>query len=330
MRAVSLCLFVACALSAPTTADGVVAEYVGVTDGFVGVAGPDNQVGQSFHAQIGGRLTTVELSLKRNGVLPATLHLELRATDGAGLPTGGVLAESVLTTTLPASFTWVSFDFAAAAFDLVAGQSYALTLRSEAGDGGYLWANKSANPYAPGSGLLFQNGGPWKLMKNTTIGDRDTLFSVRATVTGATTVLGCGVNPTGSMSVLSGAPAIGSLLVLGVDNPLGTQAPGSIPFLFLAYAPDPATPCGTLVPGIGMGGLGATGELLVGVTGPSSILTGPSWSGAGVPAAFTLTIPNQVGLVGKTAYLQGAILDPTISGGVLLGVANAVELLIGD
>ena len=38
---------------------------------------------------------------------------------------------------------------------------------------------------------------------------------------------GCGVNPPTSLRVVSGPPAVGSTLILEIDNPLGTQAPGS-------------------------------------------------------------------------------------------------------
>ena len=104
-------------------------------------------------------------------------------------------------------------------------------------------------------------------------------------LTGSTGVYGCGVNPAGSISV-AGSPTLGSTLSFGVDNPFGTQAPGSLPFLYLSLAPSSGYPCGLLLAGYGMAGPGATGELLVSLTGASALLLGPPWSGAGSPAVI--------------------------------------------
>ena len=46
-------------------------------------------------------------------------------------------------------------------------------------------------------------------------------------------VYGCGVNPLGSMRVVSGVPAIGTSMLVSVDNPLKTQRVGSTAYLVL-------------------------------------------------------------------------------------------------
>ena len=121
---------------------------------------------------------------------------------------------------------------------------------------------------------------------------------------------GCGVNPAGSLTPISGVPSIGTTVTLGVDNPLGTQAPGSLPFLALATAPDPAFPCGTLVPGFGMGGAGAPGELLLGVAPPPFlVVAGAPWAGPGTPAPIALPIPVDATLLGASFFAQGLLFD---------------------
>ena len=135
---------------------------------------------------------------------------------------------------------------------------------------------------------------------------------------------GC-INPAGSLSLLSGAPVVGSSLSVGVDNPLGTQTIGSLPVLFLAVAPDPAFPCGTPLPGLGMASAAASGELLVALGGELSFVGAP-WQGAGQPSAFPLSIPDNCSLAGAALYLQGALVDPF--GPVGIGLTEGLELVI--
>jgi spore coat protein A, manganese oxidase len=141
---------------------------------------------------------------------------------------------------------------------------------------------------------------------------------------------GCGVNPAGSLVHVSGTPKVGSGLTLGLDNPLGTQSPGSIPVLAIAVAPQPAYPCGLLVPGWGMAGPGAAGELLIalGLQLPP-LLVGAPWVGPGQPAAIAIAIPNLSTLIGFTAYVQGVLLDPLATAGVSIGLTEAAEIHIG-
>ncbi|MEM1213545.1 MAG: hypothetical protein AAGI68_14755, partial [Planctomycetota bacterium] len=55
---------------------------------------------------------------------------------------------------------------------------------------------------------------------------------------------GCGLNPPSSLTVVSGQPSVGTSMVFALDNPFGTQAPGSGAAIFVSLAPDPAFPCG--------------------------------------------------------------------------------------
>ena len=155
-------------------------------------------------------------------------------------------------------------------------------------------------------------------------------MTVTEILTGSANVIGCGVNPAGSMAVSGGSPSIGSTLLLDVDNPLGTQAPGSIAAAFVAFAPSPLYPCGVPIAGLGMGGPGANGELLVDSAGPSLFIPGTAWGGAGSPSTVSLAIPDDPVLVGVQAYAQGVIVDPIAAAGVFIGLADAVEITIGS
>ncbi len=144
-------------------------------------------------------------------------------------------------------------------------------------------------------------------------------------------VYGCGLNPAGSMTVLSGAPSLGSSVTLGIDNPLGTQAAGSLPFLALAFGPAPGFPCGVPLPNFGMASAGASGELLIGVSPPNPFLTlaGPAWTGAGSPAPLPVAIPSTATLIGVSLYGQGLLFDPSPGATVVFGLTEGAELVVG-
>lgn len=145
---------------------------------------------------------------------------------------------------------------------------------------------------------------------------------------GTVTPYGCGVNPAGSLTT-GGRPALGTTMTLGVDNPLGTQAIGALAFLVLALQPDPAFPCGTVVPGYGMAGAGAAGEVLVLLGGGVSTVFGGFWGGVGNAAPFTLALPPQTALAGTRLWAQGLLLDPNPGAAVVVGVTTAVRLTAG-
>ena len=140
---------------------------------------------------------------------------------------------------------------------------------------------------------------------------------------------GCGVNPADSLVHLGGDAVLGDTLVLGLDNPLGTQAPGALTFLAVASLPDPAFPCGTLVPGLGMASAGALGELLV-QPGPGVLVQpGAPWTGAGAPAPVDLAIPADLAFLGVRVYAQGMLVDPVAPLGVDLALTTAYALTLG-
>lgn len=146
----------------------------------------------------------------------------------------------------------------------------------------------------------------------------------------ATTVsfLGCGVNPGGSLSHAYGTPAIGASWRLGVDNPLGTQAPGALAFLALSTSPDPATPCGAPLPGFGMTSPGGAGELLVALGGPL-VVTGPAlWAGPGDPADVPLAFPNEPALVGVAVFVQGVLADGAPGASIPLALTEGMSTTI--
>lgn len=139
---------------------------------------------------------------------------------------------------------------------------------------------------------------------------------------------GCS-NPAGSLTLLSGTPAVGEVCVLGVDNPLGTQSIGSIPFVAFALSPQVGYPCGVSIPGWGMSG--PTGELLISVSGPNPvgpILVGPPWQGPGQPSRMNLILPTACRAWGITVYCQGIMLDPT--GSPRFGLTSGLELVLGS
>jgi hypothetical protein len=139
---------------------------------------------------------------------------------------------------------------------------------------------------------------------------------------------GTGLNPPGSALVLAGTGAIGTTLVLGLTNPLGTQAPGSFAVLFLSFAPDPAFPNGFPIPFWGMSGPGAPSELLLAL--PWALDIGPSiWAGPTFPSAFPVPIPQNTNLIGLDVFFQGVLWDPFATFGVDFALTNGLHLVIG-
>jgi hypothetical protein len=143
---------------------------------------------------------------------------------------------------------------------------------------------------------------------------------------------GCGVNPPDSLVAAYGEPALGTQMVFEVDNPFGTQAFASLAYLVVSTSPDAAFPCGTPVPGWGMGGPGAVGEVLVGLHpgGAAPAVTfGGLWVAPGVPAVSLVPMPVATHLVGSSVFVQGVLVDPAPLASVPIGLTNALELTFG-
>lgn len=145
---------------------------------------------------------------------------------------------------------------------------------------------------------------------------------------GSVAIYGSGLNPTGSLTVLSGNAQLGTVLTLGVDNPLGTQAAGSLSFVAVSVGTAPGFPIGIPLSGYGMAAPGSVGELLIHAgTLVVPIQLGAPWTGPGQPAPVVLHIPALPGLAGLTLYAQGALLDTAAS---WIGLTEAAMLVLGS
>ena len=136
----------------------------------------------------------------------------------------------------------------------------------------------------------------------------------------STLLYGCGGNPPGSLAV-SVLPRLGNTVNLDLHDPTGTMGVPSATRLFLGLQPAPGFPCGVSIPGFGLSGPGASGELLI-----RSLLgrvSGPAWVAS--PARVGLPIPNDPTLTGLKLYAQGLLVDGTGR----IGVTDASELLVG-
>jgi hypothetical protein len=138
---------------------------------------------------------------------------------------------------------------------------------------------------------------------------------------------GCGFNPAGSLSPLSGPPTLGSSWTLGVDNPLGTQPAGSVAGLMLSLIPAADFPCGPQVPGFGMNAPGAIGELLIDLT-VGIPLPFVVWNGQGNAASFAIAIPVTPALVGLELFAQGFVADLNPAAPLAIGLTEGVAARI--
>jgi len=141
---------------------------------------------------------------------------------------------------------------------------------------------------------------------------------------------GCGVNPADSLTLINGTPGVGQNVVIGMDNPPGDVAPGSIPYLWMSIAPDPRIPCGTT---LHLPGMAQAGKVLISTNAadlPDRPVMGAAWTGPGQPTPFTIVIPNDQVLVGLSVYLQGEFIDLTGGLGSRMALTTGLELRIGS
>ena len=138
------------------------------------------------------------------------------------------------------------------------------------------------------------------------------------------------LTPSPSASKGSSATPLQSLSMPSQTSGLPGKAAGSLSWMILSLAPDPAFPAGTLVPGFGMNG---PGELLVSLH-PFDVIDpirpGATWDGPGHPVPFTIPMPKRPALMGICLYAQGALIDLTAPAGTRVGLTEAVELAIGE
>ena len=128
-------------------------------------------------------------------------------------------------------------------------------------------------------------------------------------------------NPAGTMTV-SGEPTLGSTLSLTLDDPLGVMGLGSQTILAVSPVRSPVFPAGRTLPGFGLSGATADGDLLIG--SPFTRFFGPDYNGQ--PVTHTLTLPTSASMVGTPLFIQGVFIDP----GVKIGLTDAVEVIIGS
>lgn len=141
---------------------------------------------------------------------------------------------------------------------------------------------------------------------------------------GPASVYGCGVNPAGTLTVLQEA-ALGIPLTLELHDP--TSVPGAAFVLALvgvSFQPDPHYPCGTPLPGWGLGG--TTGELLisVGPSDPLAVFTSVGYS-LETTHRVQVQVPCDARFLDETAYAQGILLG---IGGAGRGLTDAVRFRI--
>ena len=137
-------------------------------------------------------------------------------------------------------------------------------------------------------------------------------------------VVGCNVNPKGSLSV-SGLPTPGATLHFQLNDPQGVMQLPSAALLFLSDSPDAATPCGTLVPGWGLASAGAVGELLIDVAAPNPLLAFGASAWTGTPLPVAVSIPPTNALLYQRFYLQGLFFNAAPQ----FGLTEALEITIG-
>lgn len=157
------------------------------------------------------------------------------------------------------------------------------------------------------------------------------VYSTTCLGTGMVSSYGSGVNPAGSLMVVSGDPVVGTMITFQISDPTGLVAMGpmAIAGSVLAVSPLPVPgypPAGPLIPGAQMGSAIAPGELLVPLPPVSLPINGPLYAGPLTMASrVTLTIPPNCALCGVNVYLQGALVDVATG----IGLTNGLELKFG-
>ena len=139
---------------------------------------------------------------------------------------------------------------------------------------------------------------------------------------------GCGNNPPGSL-LLTGRPAIGTTMLWSLTNPLGTQAAGSVGAFFLTFA-TPGFPCCVPVPGLGMAGPGAPGDVNIDITIPHLSFVSGLWNGPGTFVTQSFAMPFDGTLIGLPLWLQGLLVDFSPGAPVPFGLGEGAQLVVGS
>lgn len=146
------------------------------------------------------------------------------------------------------------------------------------------------------------------------------LATMRFTRVRGTKVYGSPMHPAGTIEV-SGDPTPGSEVMVTLFDPMGTMPLPSQSLLAVSSALPQTFPVGRILPGFGLSGATANGELLIG--SPLRRAVGPDLTGPG-GAMHSIVIPADPALAGTVLYAQGAFVAPG-----KIGVTDAVQIAIG-
>lgn len=315
-----------------STTGGVPTEVLVLHNGRVvasipGGAGTARVFGQNLGA---GPAQLVAQAIYADGSSARSAPLEVTTTFLPGTPVGAapvafdysrsIYGDTAIVLELPASF---EDDPSLATYTVSQGPSQATQLDG----GGGAFVILLPNPGASGTdSISFHVTTPSGTSATAVI---SLTYEARPRVM----IYGSGINPSGSIEFLGGSIVPGDHFQVALNNPLGTQAAGASSLLFFALSPDPNFPAGTSIPGFGMGGAGAMGELLISLLAPDPVAAefGPPWLGPDAPSVFDVDIPDDLGLIGRPIYLQGLLLDPTVGGGsgTRFGLTEGLELFFG-
>ncbi len=122
--------------------------------------------------------------------------------------------------------------------------------------------------------------------------------------------MGCSTSQD-TIPLLAGEPKLGTTLTLGLDDPFGASMPGSTALLLIANQPDPAFPCGSIIPGFGMQYY--FGEVLISAAPPNPLLVlvgNTPWTTPGNPVPVDLPIPANPNLASVELFVQGVLAAP--------------------
>ncbi|MEW6073619.1 MAG: PKD domain-containing protein, partial [Planctomycetota bacterium] len=140
--------------------------------------------------------------------------------------------------------------------------------------------------------------------------------------------IGCDPLAAGTLSLQGGAPVLGTTLVLGVDNPYGTQAVGSATWVRASFTPAAQYPCGFWKTNYGMAYAGAPGEILLSLVPAPYTFNGTAFGGPGNPGLVSIPIPNNLSLLGRHIYCQGVIFDSVAAQGVQYAATDGLEFVL--
>lgn len=293
-------------------------------------------------ASAAGGFALLSLFGQSFGAGPVLLQAEARASDGKLARSAPVELSIAATSSAPTSTPPVAFSYSRR---VLRDQPFLLELPARFDDP--LATASHALVSLPAQATLLGGSGPWRVFRpNPGASGSDTLTFQVTTPGGVSNVAtltleyhaaasaaayGC-LNPPDSLRLLAGEPRLGSTMVLGVDNPNGTQSPGSLPFVFFSRSPAHGYPCGTSLPGFGMGGPGSSGEFLIdfGAAARLGRLIGTPWTGAGNPTPVSCPLPADLAYLGLRVLVQAVMFDPTPTTGKCFGLSAGLDLRIGN